>query len=137
MKFVLIHLMGILLIISIVPAGYADRNAVRDLAGNCKVELDTYCKDVTPGGGRVLACLHAHSDKLSDTCRASVLDATGQMKALAAAIFFVKDECAADLQAFCKDVRPGEGRLMNCLDTNDDKLSKRCRAALKEVGLKE
>jgi hypothetical protein len=136
MKNAIIYLMGILTIISIAPA-YADQDAARDVAENCKVELDTYCKDVTPGGGRILACLHAYSDKLSDTCKASVQDATGQIKALGAAVSFVGDECAADLQAFCKDVPAGEGRLMNCLDANDDKLSNRCRAALKDVGLRE
>ncbi len=31
----------------------------------CEKELVTYCKDVTPGEGRVLACLFAHGDKLS------------------------------------------------------------------------
>ncbi len=136
MKKTIYFLMGILTILSMAPV-YADQDAARDVAENCKVELDTYCKEVTPGGGRILACLHANSDKLSDTCQASVQDATRQIKALGAAISFVGDECAADLQAFCKDVPPGEGRLMNCLDANDDKLSKRCRAALKDVGLRD
>jgi hypothetical protein len=136
MKNAIIYLMGILTIISIAPA-YADQDAARDVAENCKVELDTYCKDVTPGGGRILACLQAYSDKLSDTCKASVQDAIRQIKALGAAVSFVGDECAADLQAFCKDVPAGEGRLMNCLDANDDRLSNRCRAALKDVGLRE
>jgi hypothetical protein len=136
MKNAIAYLMGILTIISIAPA-YADQDAARDVAENCKVELDTYCRDVTPGGGRILACLQAYSDKLSDTCKASVQDAIRQIKALGAAVSFVGDECAADLQAFCKDVPAGEGRLMNCLDANDDRLSNRCRAALKDVGLRE
>jgi len=55
---------------------------------------------------------------------------------MAAAILFAKDECAADLQQFCKDVPPGEGRLMNCLDTHDDELSQGCRSALMDVGLR-
>lgn len=137
MKFALIYLIGLLLTFSITAVAHADQNLARDIAVNCKVELDTYCKDVTPGGGRILACLHAYSDKLSDTCRDTVLDATGQIKALGAAISFVRDACAEDLRHFCKDVPPGEGRLMNCLDTNNDKLSQGCQAALKDVGLRE
>jgi Cysteine rich repeat len=137
MKFGRIFLMGIFFVVSLVPAVNADQDMARAVAKNCKVELATYCKDVTPGGGRILACLHAYSDKLSDTCKEAVLGATGQIKALAAALSFVKDECAADLQQFCKDVPPGEGRLMNCLDANDAKLSGKCRAALKDVGLRE
>jgi hypothetical protein len=135
MKFARIFSLGFLIIIFMAAEGYADGNPARELAGNCKVELDTYCKDVTPGRGRILACLNAFSDKLSDTCKASVLEATAQMKALAASISFVKDECAADLQQFCKDVSPGEGRVMKCLDTHGNELSQRCRSALKDVGL--
>jgi hypothetical protein len=140
MKSASIVFMGVLeliLMVSMLSTVSADRNFARDVAADCKVELDTYCKDVTPGGGRILACLHAYSDKLSDTCKATVSEAAGQIKALGAALAFVKSECEADLQQFCKDVPAGEGRLMSCLDKNDEKLSQGCRAALKDVGLRE
>ena len=45
--------------------------------------------------------------------------------------------CGEDLQQFYRDVPAGEGRIMNCLDKNEDRLSQRGRAALKDVGLKE
>lgn len=137
MNTVLTHLMAILFLIAIASTGYADQNPAQDVARNCKVEFDTYCKDVTPGGGRILACLYAHSDKLSDRCRDVVSDATEQIKIMGAAISFVKSECGEDLEQFCKDVHPGEGRLMNCLEKNDAKISQKCRLALKDVGLKE
>ena len=35
----------------------------------CKPDHDQYCKDITPGEGREMACLHAHSDKLSAGCK--------------------------------------------------------------------
>jgi len=132
-----ISVLGLILVATMVLAVYADRNPARDVAADCKVELNTYCKDVTPGGGRILSCLHAYSDKLSETCKATVSEAAGQIKALGAALAFVKSECEPDLQQFCKDVPAGEGRLMNCLDKNDEKLSQGCRAALKDVGLRE
>ena len=34
----------------------------------CKAELESYCKQVTPGEGRLLACLYAFEDKLSARC---------------------------------------------------------------------
>ena len=137
MKSILLNLMGILMLLSIASTAQADRNLVREMATNCKVELDTYCKDVTPGGGRILACLHAHSDKLSEACHETVAEVTEQAKAMGAAIHYVSDECADDLQQYCKDVPPGKGRIMNCLDQNDAKLSQRCQAALKDVGLRQ
>lgn len=36
-------------------------------------------------------------------------------------------ECHADIERWCKKVKPGEGRLGACLKANAKKLSKRCR----------
>jgi hypothetical protein len=46
----------------------AQQNLVESVVNGCKAELDTYCKDVTPGEGRILACLYARNDKLSGKC---------------------------------------------------------------------
>lgn len=35
--------------------------------------------------------------------------------------------CHADVEKFCPDVKPGEGRLGACLKKNEKKLSKACR----------
>lgn len=137
MTSVLTHLVAILILISTVSIGYAGQDPAQAVAGNCKVELDTYCKDVTPGGGRILACLYAYSDKLSDKCRDVVSDAAEQIKIMGAAMSFVKSECGDDLDQFCRDVPAGEGRLMNCLDINDAKISQKCKSALKDVGLRD
>jgi hypothetical protein len=39
----------------------------------CSVEIQTYCSDVTPGDGRLRACLSSHRDELTSACR-EVLD---------------------------------------------------------------
>ncbi|MGB3648599.1 MAG: cysteine rich repeat-containing protein, partial [Desulfobulbales bacterium] len=46
----------------------AAQDLVETVAKGCEKELTSYCKDVTPGEGRILACLYAHSDKLSGKC---------------------------------------------------------------------
>jgi hypothetical protein len=33
------------------------QDLIKSVKDGCKTELETYCKDVTPGEGRVLACL--------------------------------------------------------------------------------
>jgi len=43
----------------------------------CKADFEKYCSGVTPGGGRIIACLNKQRDALSDACK-KVLDA--QMK---------------------------------------------------------
>ena len=115
----------------------AEQNLVESVANGCQAELETYCKDVTSGEGRILACLYAHSDKLSGKCEFALYDAAAQLERAVAALSYVVNECADDLDQFCRDVAAGEGRLLMCLDKNDQKVSSRCKEALKEVGLKE
>ena len=38
-------------------------------AMGCQAEIETYCKAITPGEARILACLYAHEDKLSERCK--------------------------------------------------------------------
>ena len=35
--------------------------------------------------------------------------------------------CKADMEKFCKDVKPGEGRIIECLKTHEADLSKECK----------
>ncbi len=114
----------------------AGENLVQTVANGCKVELEKYCKDVTPGEGRVLACLYAYGDKLSPKCEYALYDAATQLERAVAALSYVANECDADLDKYCSAVAPGEGRLLNCLEKKSKQLTKRCKEALKDVGLK-
>jgi len=41
----------------------------------CKTDYDAFCKGTMPGGGRVIACLQKHNDKLSAACKKVVAEA--------------------------------------------------------------
>jgi hypothetical protein len=116
---------------------FAQQSLVESVVKGCDKELTTYCKDVTPGEGRGLACLYAFSDKLSAQCEYALYDAAAQLERALTALTYVANECRADLKSYCADIKPGEGRLLQCIDRNDNKLSKRCKEALKETGLKK
>ena len=102
----------------------------------CQKELTTFCKDVTPGEGRVLACLYAFQDKLSPSCEYALYDSATQLERTINTLAFVAGECRDDLEANCADVKPGEGRLLDCLDKNREKVSARCQEAVKAAGYK-
>lgn len=106
------------------------------VAKGCDKEITEYCKEVTPGEGRVLACLYAHEDKLSGQCEYALYDAVAQLERALTALSYLANECRDDLKTYCADVKPGEGRLLQCMDKNDAKLSKRCTQAMKDTGLK-
>lgn len=90
------------------------------LKSACSTDIKHYCKDVTPGEGRIASCLRAYNDKVSSTCK-------DQMHAMREEFKEIHKACKNDVEKFCKDVEPGKGRIMSCLKQNEDKLSHSCR----------
>jgi hypothetical protein len=93
-------------------------------ADPCSADLETFCSDRAPGMGAISTCLQQNIEKLSHGCRERLkkIDATMQRKANA---------CISDARDYCRDVKPGYGRIKNCLMANLDKLSTGCQEALK------
>ncbi|WP_051361477.1 cysteine rich repeat-containing protein [Desulfuromonas sp. TF] len=112
------------------------QEAVGTFLEGCEKELTTWCKEVTPGEGRILACLYAYQDKLSPRCEYALYDAAAQLERALSALSYTVNECRDDLESYCAEVKPGEGRLLDCLRENEAKVSSRCKTALKDVGLK-
>ena len=102
----------------------------------CQQELTQYCDTVTPGEGRLLACLFAHEDKLSGRCDYALYDASAQLERIIAAIAHVASECRADISVHCAKVEMGEGRIMQCLEAADDKVSESCRQSMQDTALR-
>ncbi len=117
------------------PAPAAETPLIDAVKAACKTELTTFCKGVVPGQGRVLACLYAFEDQVSDKCVYAVYDAAMQLEAAVAALKFAATQCEADLDKFCADVPLGKGRGLECLRKNDKDVSQACKDALKQVGL--
>jgi hypothetical protein len=101
----------------------------------CKTELETYCKGVTPGEGRLLACLYAFEDKLSPRCDYALYDAAARLEHAVAALEHGARQCHGDIEKHCAKVEAGEGRIVECLKKQGDKVSKKCRQAMKDIGL--
>lgn len=115
----------------------AEKGPVEIFMQGCSTELETYCKNVTPGDNRLLACIYAHSDKLSGRCEFALYEASAQLERAIASLRYAVSECSDDLEKYCADVEVGEGRLLACLDSNEKSVSTRCKQALKDVGLNQ
>lgn len=89
----------------------------------CDADAAKFCKDGQPGGGSVIKCLKNHENDLSLACREDM--AKMQMKAPA----FI-EACRDDVRKFCNDVKPGEGRIIQCLKSHENEVSSQCRASL-------
>jgi hypothetical protein len=119
-----------------ITSATAGQSLIDTVANGCKAEIETYCSKVTPGEGRILACLYAHEDKLSAKCEYALYDAAAQLERAVAALSYVANECDEDLEKYCASIAPGKGRLLDCLEKHDKQVSKRCKEAVKDVGLK-
>jgi Cysteine rich repeat len=117
-------------------AGAADTVADK-LKKACNKELTTFCKGVVPGEGRVLACLYAFEDKVSDQCAYAVYDAALALEKAIADLKYAANQCSADLQKYCANVKPGQGRGLACLQKNDKGVSQQCKDALKQTGMRK
>lgn len=113
------------------------QGALDTFAEGCQQELTTFCKGVEPGEGRIIACLYAFQDKLTPKCEFALYDSVSQLDKTLSTLAYVVNECRDDLEKNCADIKVGEGRLLDCLNKNEAKISARCNAALKDSGLKK
>ena len=49
---------------------------------------------------------------------------------IASAVHAVQDACASDIQNFCSQITPGEGRMLLCMRVHENELSRRCLFSL-------
>jgi len=133
------HAIMLLIVFSIVtllkiPAIAEQKGLIETVARGCLTELEKYCKDVTPGEGRVLACLYAYEDKLSGKCEYTLYDASAQLQRSVTTLNNVANACSNDLRMYCSSAKQDDGRLMICLNKHQKNVSTRCKQALKDAG---
>lgn len=129
--------MFVVSLFSLLPStSWAEQDLVESVKTGCQKELDSFCKGVTPGEGRVLACLYAFNDKLTGKCEYALYDASVQLEHAVATLTYVANECHDDLEKHCASVEAGGGRLAACLKKNEKEVSQRCKDAMKDVGVK-
>jgi hypothetical protein len=99
----------------------------------CATEIESFCSQVSPGEGRLLACFYAHEDKLSGQCQYALYSASAQLDQAVSALDYVATQCHDDLMNHCANVQIGEGRVLECLRANKDSVSAACTQAVNDV----
>ena len=94
--------------------------------GPCADDAQRFCKDVQPGGGRIARCLKEHENDVSPACRQQMADVMKRMHEFHA----FREACEDDVLRLCAGVKPGEGRIINCLKEYENKLSPECKAKI-------
>ena len=130
---------GLMAVPALLLAGqvFAAESVADSVRKACNKELTTFCKGVKEGEGRILACLYAFEDRVSDQCEYAVYNAALELERAAGALKFAASQCADDLQKFCANVQPGQGRGLACLKKNEKGVSQTCKDALKQTGLQK
>ena len=121
---------------ALVASAGAQETLVDTVVKGCEKELKEFCAKVTPGEGRILACLYAYQDKLSPRCEYALYDAGAQLEHAVATLTYLTNECGDDLKKHCGAIKPGEGRVIDCMKKNEKALSNRCNQAIKDTGAK-
>src|SRR5262245_27811013 len=103
--------------------------AVGRIEGACREELRNFCSTVTPGEGRLLLCMQAHEDKLSNQCEMALFDASRNIQQTMQKIGRVAEACWTDIQMQCA----GGSSIAQCINEKRANLSPRCQAAAAEL----
>ena len=112
--------------------GYAD--AMDMLMGACGNDVQSHCKDVRIGSGRIEGCLQQSG--VSPQCTATAAQVAVLLDARAAAQAAVPELCKHDVAKLCPNFRAGNARVLNCLIRRDNvrKVSRKCNEAITNAG---
>jgi hypothetical protein len=101
----------------------------------CDEDIKQHCSGLGDNAPKIFMCLAAYEEHLSPACRDGILEAALSIKMGAEALDYSVSACEADVDTHCREVQPGEGRIVGCIKANESRVSKECITALKETGL--
>jgi Cysteine rich repeat len=104
--------------------------AVQKLQAGCEEDLKKYCSTVTPNEGRLLLCMEAHEDKISNKCDYALFQASRNLDRAIDRIEQAADACWNDIEKYCANVPEGAGHIAQCLESKKSALNAACKTAI-------
>ncbi len=97
----------------------------------CQAEVEQLCPEGGPGGDR-RRCLQNKGRHLSAVCQRVAQDRMVRVKEEAQRM---RAACEADVRRFCRNVPPGPGRILQCLEEHAQDVSEQCYRTLPRRGV--
>jgi Cysteine rich repeat len=99
----------------------------------CASDIRKYCRNVTPGEGRIVHCMQAYEDKISDKCAYELGETKASVEASANVLKDALNACKPEINGVCGKTPPGKGRVAACLIANKATASKDCADYIQKV----
>jgi hypothetical protein len=115
---------GLILVSLAAPALTSPSHAQSSAVSACIDDVKAQCSGVSPGGGRVKACVKTHLSDLSRMCRTLILRSGPVIRA-----------CAADFKRDCSGIKPGGGRMEKCMKAHLPSVSGPCKDAVAQIAV--
>jgi hypothetical protein len=107
--------------------------AVKKVEAACSDDLKKYCSTVTPGEGRLILCMQAHEDKVSEKCDFALFDASRRLNRALDRIDRAADICWSDIEKYCSNIPEGGGRILQCLTGQKTSITSACQSELAKL----
>lgn len=103
----------------------APTTAPADVRTVCKADMDKLCPGAERGDAR-RSCIETNKDKFSDACKTARAAAATQREAFRTA-------CAGDIAKLCTDAGKGQGRAVDCVRANVEKVTPACKTQVSQL----
>jgi len=110
--------------------------AIQSLEKSCGNDIKKFCRNVTPGQGRIIFCMQAYEDKISPKCAFELREAEVNIQTVTAQLQQATEACRADIAKLCGTTQPGQGRISACLAAQSAAVSQGCSAAVGKLQTK-
>jgi hypothetical protein len=98
----------------------------REESEACQRDVARLCPDTRPGAERA-RCLRQHADRVSPDCQ----QLFGRARERHGDVREAMRACREDARRLCSDLKPGDGRVAQCLTQHQAELSQGCANSLK------
>lgn len=103
-----------------------DPRAAQVIRLKCEAEIEQVCSDFTEGPGRA-RCLERRAKDLPSPCQNQLRERFVKWKEDRSRMLVA---CQDDVRRLCATMKPGDGRLMQCLQEHAQEVSDRCYQTL-------